>query len=124
MTLGYIGLGVKFALRRRRVAIFTILSIAISVSLLLSSFSIGTSIRARTNDYIQDTTSPIDITIASTKWEFPITSDMMSSISQNGYVNNIIPRIEETAQIQNGSSWLHFLLIGLDPVRESEFQSF
>lgn len=108
MTLGYIGLGVKFALRRRRVAIFTILSIAISVSLLLSSFSIGTSIRTRTNDYIQDTTSPIDITIASTKWGFPITSDMMSSVSQNGYVNNIIPRIEETAQIQNGSSWLHF----------------
>lgn len=124
MTLGYIGLGVKFALRRRRVAIFTILSIAISVSLLLSSFSIGTSIRTRTNDYIQDTTSPIDITIASTKWGFPITSDMMSSVSQNGYVNNIIPRIEETAQIQNGSSWLHFLLIGLDPVRESNIGSF
>ena len=124
MNLGYVGLGVKFALRRRRIAIFTILSIAISVSLLLSSFSIGASIRMSTNDYVQDTTSPIDVTIASTKWGSPISSDMMSRISQNGHVENIIPRIEETAQVQNGSNWLHFLLIGLDPVRESEIGSF
>lgn len=124
MLLGYVHLGVKFALRRRRVAIFTILSIAISVSLLLSSLSIGTSIRMSTNDYIQETTSPIDITIASTKWGSPISSDMMSKISQNSHVVNIIPRIEETAQVQNGSNWLHFLLIGLDPERESEIGSF
>jgi len=124
VTLGYIRLGVKFALRRRRVAIFTILSIAISVSLLLSSFSIGASIRMSTNDYVQDTTSPIDMTIASTKWASPISSDMMSDISQNGHVVNIIPRIEETAQVQNGSTWLHFLLIGLDPIRENEIGSF
>ncbi|MGY5860667.1 MAG: FtsX-like permease family protein [Candidatus Thorarchaeota archaeon] len=124
MSLGYVSLGVKFALRRRRVAIFTILSIAISVSLLFSSFSIGTSIRTSTNDYVQDTTSPIDITIASTKWGFPISSDMMSLISQNEHVVNVIPRIEETARMQNGSSWLHFLLIGLDPVRENETGSF
>ena len=77
-----------------------------------------------TNDYVQNTTSPIDITIASTKWGFPINSDMMSRISQNGHVDNIIPRIEETAQVQNGSNWLHFLLIGLDPVRESDIGSF
>ncbi|TFH02212.1 MAG: FtsX-like permease family protein, partial [Candidatus Thorarchaeota archaeon] len=120
----FVGLGVKFALRRRRAAIFTILSIAISVSLLLSSFSIGTSIRNSTNEYVQDTTSPIDITISSTKWGSPITSEHMSTISQNGYVNNIIPRIEETAQVQNGSEWLHFLFIGLDPFREADIGSF
>ncbi len=120
--LGYVGLGVKFALRRRRVAIFTMLSIAISVSLLLSSFSIGASIRTSTNDYVQNTTSPIDMTIASTNWGSPISSDMMSRISQNGHVVNIIPRIEETAQVQNGSNWLHFLLIGLDPARDIAIQ--
>ncbi|MHA2023552.1 MAG: ABC transporter permease, partial [Candidatus Thorarchaeota archaeon] len=124
VILGYVGLGVKFALRRRRAAIFTILSIAISVSLLLSSFSIGTSIRMSTNEYIQDTTSPIDITISSTKWGSPISADMMSRISQNEHVENIIPRIEETAQVQNGSNWLHFLLIGIDLVRESNIGSF
>ena len=124
MILGYVGLGVKFALRRRRAAIFTILSIAISVSLLLSAFSIGTSIRMSTNEYIQDSTSPIDITIASTKWGSPISVDMMSRISQNGHVETVIPRIEETAQVQNGSNWLHFLLIGIDPDLESEIGSF
>ena len=122
--MGYVGLGVKFALRRRRVAIFTIISIAISVSLLLSSFSIGTSIRMSTNNYVQDSTSPVDITIASTKWASPISSEMMSRISQSQYVENIIPRIEETTQVQNGSDWLHFILIGLDPARESDLGSF
>jgi len=122
--MGYVGLGVKFALRRRRIAIFTIISIAISVSLLLSSFSIGTSIRMSTNDYVQNSTSPVDITIASTKWISPITSEMMSRISQSQYVEKIIPRIEETTQVRNGSEWLHFILIGLDPARESDLGSF
>ena len=77
-----------------------------------------------TNDYVQDSTAPIDITVASTKWGSPITADMMSRITQSGYVEIIIPRIEETAQVQNGSEWLHFILIGLDPARESDIGSF
>ncbi len=124
VMMGYVSLGVKFALRRRHVAIFTIISIAISVSLLLSSFSIGTSIRMSTNDYVKNSTSPVDITISSTKWSSPISSEMISRISQSNYVDKTIPRIEETVQVQNGSNWLHFILIGLDPSLESDVGSF
>ncbi|MHA1936213.1 MAG: ABC transporter permease, partial [Candidatus Thorarchaeota archaeon] len=124
MKSGYVGLGVKFALRRRRVAIFTIISIAISVSLLLSSFSIGASMRMSANDYVQESTTPVDITVASTKWGSPITSVMMARVSRYDYVQKVIPRIEETVQTRNGSDWLHFILIGLDPTLESELGSF
>jgi len=124
VTFGYVGLGVKFALRRRRVAIFTILSIAISVSLLLSSFAIGSSLQKNAGEYIRATSSPIDITVASTKWDAPIDTRLMNAISQDPNVVNIIPRIEETARVQNGSEWLHLLLVGLDPVEEQHIGSF
>jgi putative ABC transport system permease protein len=122
--MGYTGLGVKFALRRRRVAIFTILSIAISVSLLLSSFSVGSSLHLNAGEYIRATSSPVDITVASTQWDSPIDTDLMNAISRDSNVVNIIPRIEETTQVQNGSDWLNFLLVGLDPVRENHVGSF
>jgi ABC-type lipoprotein release transport system permease subunit len=122
--LGYVSLGVKFALRRRRVAIFTILSIAISVSLLLSSFAMGSSLQKNAGAYIRSTNSPVDITVASTKWDAPIDTGLMNAISQDSNVVNIIPRIEETAQVQNGSEWLHLLLVGLDPDEEQHIGGF
>jgi putative ABC transport system permease protein len=122
--MDYTGLGVKFALRRRRVAMFTILSIAISVSLLLSSFSVGSSLQLNAGEYIRATSSPVDITVSSTQWDSPIDTDLMNAISRDSNVVNIIPRIEETTQVQNGSDWLNFLLIGLDPVRENHIGSF
>jgi putative ABC transport system permease protein len=124
VSMGYVGLGVKFAVRRRRIAIFTILSIAISVSLLLSAFSVGSSLRMNAGEYIRATSSPVDITIASTKWDEPIDSEMMAAISLTPNVADIIPRIEETARVQNGSDWLNFLLIGLDPSKEKHIGSF
>ncbi|MHA2080638.1 MAG: ABC transporter permease, partial [Candidatus Thorarchaeota archaeon] len=122
--LGYVGLGVKFALRRRRVAIFTILSIAISVSLLLSSFSMGSSLQKSAGEYIRTTSSPVDITVASTKWGAPIDTGLMNAISRDPNVINIIPRIEETARVQNGSEWIHLLLVGLNSSEERHIGSF
>ncbi|MFW9797495.1 MAG: ABC transporter permease, partial [Candidatus Thorarchaeota archaeon] len=104
--------------------IFTIISIAISVSLLLSSFSIGSSLQLNSAEYIRATTSPIDITVASTQWDSPIDTVLMNRISRDPNVVNIIPRIEETAQFQNGSDWLHFLLVGIDPSKERHIGSF
>ena len=124
VSLGYVGLGIKFAMRRRRVAIFTILSIAISVSLLLSSFSMGSSLQKNAGDYIRTTSSPVDITVASTIWGTPINTELMDAISRDPNVVNIIPRIEETARVQNGSEWLHFLLVGLNPLEEHSIGSF
>ena len=124
VMLGYVGLGVKFALRRRRVAIFTILSIAISVSLLLSSFSMGSSLQKSAGEYIRTTSSPVDITVSSTKWAAPIDTGLMNAISRDPNVINIIPRIEETARVQNGSEWIHLLLVGLNSGEERHIGGF
>ena len=118
MLIGYAGLGLKFALRRRRAAIFTILSIGISVSLVISALSVTTSLKVNTAHYIRDTTSPIDISISSTKFASPITSEMRSSILSSPHVVTAIPRIEETVQLEIGNSSTNVLLIGLDPLKE------
>lgn len=119
VQLGYASLGLKFALRRRRAAIFTILSIGISVSLVISALSVTTSLKVNTAHYIRDTTSPIDISISSTKFASPITSGMSDSILSYPHVINAVPRIEETVQLQIGNSSTNVLLIGLDPIKEN-----
>lgn len=113
----------KFALRRRRAAIFTILSIGISVSLVISALSVISTLRVNTAQYIQDTTSPVDITISSTKFSSPITSKMMTTIAGSPHVVATIPRIEETVQLQIDNSSTRLLLVGLDPLLEDNIGS-
>ncbi|TFG34128.1 ABC transporter permease [Candidatus Thorarchaeota archaeon] len=123
MLTSYASLGLKFALRRRRAAIFTILSIGISVSLIISASSVASSLRVNTAQYIRDTTSPVDITISSTKFSSPISYDMMTSIEHAQHVVTITPRIEETVQLQIGNSSTSLILIGLDIEKEENIGS-
>ena len=124
MLLSYVSLGLKFSLRRRRAAIFTILSIGISVSLVISALSVTSSLQVNTAQYIRDTTPPIDISISSTKFASPITSEMRTSILSSPHVVNVIPRIEETVNLQIDNSSTNLLLIGLDPSKENNIGSF
>lgn len=124
MFHGYIGLGFRFAFRRRRNALFTVLSIMISVSLLYSTLSVTSMVRANTSDYIRKTSSPVDISISSTKYSMPITNDMASDIGRQAHVVATAPRIEEMAQFANGSNWIHLILLGLDTSREQGLGNF
>ena len=124
LQLAYARLGLKFALRRRRAAIFTILSIAISVSLVISALSVISSLSVNSAQYIRDTTSPVDIAVSSTKFSSPISSDMMNTIQRSPYVADIIPRIEETVQVIDGNSSTDLILIGLNPNKEENLGSF
>ncbi len=124
MFHGYIGLGFRFAFRRRRNALFTVLSIMISVSLLYSTMSVTSLVRVNTSDYIRKTSSPVDISISSTKYSMPITEQMTSEIGRYPHIVATVPRIEEIAQFANGSNWIHLILLGLDTSREQDLGSF
>ncbi|MHA1636676.1 MAG: ABC transporter permease, partial [Candidatus Thorarchaeota archaeon] len=107
-------MGIKIGFRRKRVVVFTALSIALSVSLLYTALAINSDLSSTTEQYIRSSTTPIDIAISSTRWDSPISEDMRNEMQLDYGINNVIPRIQETIQIDNGSEWLHMLLVGID----------
>ena len=123
LIIGFVRMGFRNTFRRKRVATFTILSIAISVSLLYTGFSVNNNLQQSANMFIQDTYSPVDITLSSTKWGVPITSEMNNKILTHPNIVSTIPRIEEYVRYRNGSDWIYILLIGLDLEHESNIGS-
>ncbi len=108
-------MGFRNAFRRRRVALFTIISIAISVSLLYTAMSASATLQNNANIFLQDTLSPIDIVVSNGgKWGVRITTDMRSDVESIPLVSNTIPRIEEYVWVRNGTDTIFLFIVGLD----------
>ena len=117
-------MGFRNAFRRRRVAMFTVISIAIAVSLLYTALSASTSLQNSANLFLQDTLSPVDITVSNGgQWDRRITTDMRAEIERIPGVTNTIPRIEEYVWIDNGTERLYLILVGLDLQHEQHIGS-
>ncbi|MFX0055862.1 MAG: ABC transporter permease [Promethearchaeota archaeon] len=117
-------MGFRNAFRRRRVAVFTVISIAIAVSLLYTALSASTSLQNSANLFLQDTLSPIDITVSNGGvWNRRITTDMRAQIGRIPGVTNTIPRIEEYVWVENGTETVYLILVGLDLQQEQHIGS-
>ncbi len=119
-------IGFRNALRRKRVAAVTVLSIAISVSLLYTALSASSSLENSANLFLKATLSPVDISVSATKEYVPITTDMRTAIENGPSVMKVIPRIEEYARFvypNETVSWVFVFLVGFDPQLESDIGS-
>jgi putative ABC transport system permease protein len=117
-------MGFRNAFRRKRIAMFTVISIAIAVSLLYTALSASTSLQNSANLFLQDTLSPVDITVSNGgQWDRRITADMRAQIERIPSVTNTIPRIEEYVWVENGTEPLYMILVGLDPQQEQHIGS-
>ena len=117
-------MGFRNAFRRKRVAIFTVISISISVSLLYTALSASTSLQSSANLFLQETLSPVDITVSNGgQWNRRITVDMREEIERISGVTNTIPRIEEYVWVENGTENLYLILVGLDLKQEEHIGS-
>jgi len=112
-------LGFRNALRRKRVAAVTVLSIAISVSLLYTALSASSSLENSANLFLKATLSPVDISVTARKWGQPITTDMRNAILYGPSVMRAIPRIEEYTEFESVGSGIYVFLVGLDLQLES-----
>ncbi|MHA2262348.1 MAG: ABC transporter permease [Candidatus Thorarchaeota archaeon] len=119
LKLELVRMGFRNSFRRRRVAAFTILSIAISVSLLYTAFSASNGLQSSANIFLQESLSPVDIVITATTWGVPITEAHSSSILSMPGVSNVVPRIEEYGFVRNGSEQTYILVSGMDLESES-----
>ena len=115
--------GLRNAVRRKRVAALTLLSIAFSVSLLYTALSASNSLQQSANLFLRDTSSPVDIIVASTATYHPITQEMIASIAAVPSVKTVVPRIEEYAQFENASSGIYVALVGIDEELENNIGS-
>jgi ABC-type lipoprotein release transport system permease subunit len=103
---------------------FTIVSIAISVSLLYTALSASSSLQSSANLFLQDTLSPVDIAVSNGgQWNTRITQSIRTQIEQIPGVTNTIPRIEEYVWVENGTENLYLIIVGLDLQQEQHFGS-
>jgi ABC-type lipoprotein release transport system permease subunit len=117
-------MGFRNTFRRKRVAMFTIVSIAISVSLLYTALSASSSLQSSANLFLQDTLSPVDIAVSNGgQWNTRITQSIRTQIEQIPGVTNTIPRIEEYVWVENGTENLYLIIVGLDLQQEQHFGS-
>jgi ABC-type lipoprotein release transport system permease subunit len=117
-------MGFRNAFRRKRVAMFTIISIAISVSLLYTALSASSSLQNSANLFLQDTLSPVDITVSNGgQWNQRLTTSMRTQIERIAGVANTIPRIEEYVWVENGTETLYLIIVGLDLQQEQHIGS-
>ncbi|MFX1260950.1 MAG: ABC transporter permease [Promethearchaeota archaeon] len=117
-------MGFRNAFRRKRVAMFTVISIAIAVSLLYTALSASTSLQHSANLFLQDTLSPVDITVSNGgQWHRRINTEMRAAIERIPSVTKTIPRIEEYVWLENGTDTLYMILVGLDLQQEPHIGS-
>ncbi|MHA2433052.1 MAG: ABC transporter permease, partial [Candidatus Thorarchaeota archaeon] len=118
------GMGFRNAFRRRRVALFTVISIAISVGLLYTAMSASASLQYNANTFLQDTLSPVDLVVSNGgRWGVRITPAMRVQVESIPAVSKTIPRIEEYAWVENGTEPIYFFIVGLDLEQESHVGS-
>jgi len=123
LSRGLATLGLRNSLRRRKVLGLTLISIALSVSLLYTAVSASASLEHSANLFLKESLSPLDLRIHSTKWGKPISYDTWSSISRLPDVEQVFPRIEEYAWIENETSTVYVRFIAIDAVAESNVGS-
>ncbi|MFX1416422.1 MAG: ABC transporter permease [Promethearchaeota archaeon] len=124
MSLEIAGMGFRNAFRRKRVALFTIISIAISVGLLYTAMSASASLQNNANTFLQDTLSPVDLVVSNGgRWGVRITPEMRTQVDTISSVSNTIPRIEEYVWIENGSESIYLFIVGLDLTLEDHVGS-
>ncbi|MHA2313662.1 MAG: hypothetical protein ACXADF_19485 [Candidatus Thorarchaeota archaeon] len=124
MSIEIARMGFRNTFRRKRVAMFTIVSIAISVSLLYTALSASSSLQSSANLFLQDTLSPVDIAVSNGgQWNTRITQSIRTQIEQIPGVTNTIPRIEEYVWVENGTENLYLIIVGLDLQQEQHFGS-
>jgi ABC-type lipoprotein release transport system permease subunit len=117
-------MGFRNAFRRRRVALFTVISIAISVGLLYTAMSASASLQYNANTFLQDTLSPVDLVVSNGgRWGVRITPAMRVQVESIPAVSKTIPRIEEYAWVENGTEPIYFFIVGLDLEQESHVGS-
>jgi ABC-type lipoprotein release transport system permease subunit len=117
-------MGFRNAFRRKRVALFTIISIAISVGLLYTAMSASASLQNNANTFLQDTLSPVDLVVSNGgRWGVRITPEMRSQVESVPSVSNTIPRIEEYVWIENGTESIYLFIVGLDLTLEGHVGS-
>ncbi len=94
------------------------------MSLLYTALSASTNLQNSANLFLQDTLSPIDITVSNGgQWNRRITTEMRVEIERIAGVTNTIPRIEEYVWVENGTSNLYLILVGLDLHEEQHIGS-
>ncbi len=81
-------------------------------------------LKANTSEYIRNTSSSVDIAVSSTRYSLPITQEMEVEIGRDARVVSTTPRIEEISQFDNGSNWIHLILLGLDSLKEQNLGEF
>ena len=120
MSIEIAGMGFRNAFRRKRVALFTILSIAISVGLLYTAMSASASLQNNANAFLQDTLSPVDLVVSNGgRWGVRITPEMRTQVESIPSVSNTIPRIEEYVWVENGTESIYLFIVGLDLTLET-----
>jgi len=117
-------MGFRNAFRRKRVALFTIISIAISVGLLYTAMSASASLQSNANTFLQDTLSPVDLVVSNGgRWGVRITPEMRTQVESIPSVSNTIPRIEEYVWIENGTESIYLFIVGIDLTLENHVGS-
>ncbi|MGV9169867.1 MAG: FtsX-like permease family protein [Promethearchaeia archaeon] len=116
-------IGFKNAKRRKTTSFLTILAVALAVSLTYTAISSTGRLMVSANQFMQQSLSPVDITVSSTKWGSPITNSMRDSVQALPNTAQAIPRIEEIASYENESSVISLFLVGIDPQQERHIGS-
>ncbi|MGM0687103.1 MAG: hypothetical protein ACQET3_09065, partial [Promethearchaeati archaeon] len=116
-------IGFKNAKRRKTTSFLTILAVALAVSLTYTAISSTGRLMASANQFMQQSLSPVDITVSSTKWGSPITNSMRDSVQALPNTAQAIPRIEEIVSYENESSAISLFLAGIDPQQEKHIGS-
>ncbi len=120
MSIEIAGMGFRNAFRRKRVALFTIISIAVSVGLLYTAMSASASLQSNANTFLQDTLSPVDLVVSNGgRWGVRITPEMRAQVESIPSVSNTIPRIEEYVWVENGTESIYLFIVGLDLTLEA-----
>lgn len=107
-------IGLKNAKRRKTTSLLTILAVALAVSLTYTAVSSTNRLKASANTFMQQSLSPVDLTVSSTKWGSPITQEMQESVEELPNSAHTIPRIEELVSFQNETTTLPLFLVGID----------
>ncbi|MGY5874756.1 MAG: FtsX-like permease family protein [Candidatus Thorarchaeota archaeon] len=123
MELEFAKMGLKNAFRRKRVAAFTVFSIALAVSLLYTSLSTNAGLQHSANTFIQESLAPVDILVNTYRYNDRINQSAIDDILAIPGVVSAIPRIEVDAETRLGNDTLYFLLVGIDLQAESHIGS-
>ncbi|TXT54222.1 MAG: conserved membrane protein of unknown function [Candidatus Thorarchaeota archaeon] len=122
VDVGIIRMGFRNAFRRKRITIFTLVSIMISVGLVYTALSASSNLQANANHFIQESFSPIDLTVEGS-YNSPVSQTMMRDIQGYLEVQRAIPRIEEWASNESFGGDVIVYIVAIDMELEQHIGS-